>query len=278
MSGDARSVCCVTPEKSYFETFLKELPQSFDLQGTTFYKARNELKRIVWNNRTLIVKSFQEPDCLRRYIYGTFRKSKAKRSYENALTLLARGIETPEPLGFIECYRFGALGKSFYVCTHWQSDLTLRECLTDRHYPNRDKILEQFGEFMFRLHSQNIFHKDLSPGNILLTHHSNGEISGRGDLTSQNLTNEDHPRIGFGLVDLNRISFKRLTFQAKMRNFATLWLNDGDLKLIVNVYAKYSGDSPETAFKLASFYSCRHKQRSGRKESMKSFLKSIFGV
>jgi serine/threonine protein kinase len=36
------------------------------------------------------------------------------------------------------------------------------------NHPNKQTIFEQFAAFVYQLHQHNIFHRDLSPGNILI--------------------------------------------------------------------------------------------------------------
>jgi hypothetical protein len=66
--------------------------------------------------------------------------------------------------------------------------------------------------------------------------------------------------------------FQTLSFQERMRTFSRLWANDGDLETIVVAYALVSGEDVDIAKALAIHYSETHKERSLRKEKIKSLL------
>lgn len=248
----------LAPGQERFAPQLKTLAQTFASGGETIYKARNEIKRVQWHGASVIVKSFAVPRGLRGYIYGQLRKSKARRSFENALGLQMRSIQTPAPIGFIEHARGAALKESFYVCHEWPASFTLREPLFDPHLQDRARILEALGRFAWKLHSKEIHHRDFSPGNILIT-----ENSGEAETVAQ---------WKFSLVDVNRMQFEPLSLKQRMRNFAMLWASNTDLEIIVRAYAHKSGDAPEAAVSLALQYSEQHKKKAMRKEWIKSLL------
>ena len=248
----------IAPGQEQFAPQLNALAQTFAHSGETIYKARNEIKRMQWHDAAVIVKSFAVPRGLRGYIYGQLRKSKARRSFENALELQRRGISTPAPIGFIEHAQGGALKQSFYVCHEWPASFTLREPLFDLEFPKRLEILQMLGRFAWQLHSKEIYHRDFSPGNIL--------------ITADSVAAETISQWNFSLVDVNRMQFAPLSLKQRMRNFAMLWAREADLKIIVQAYAQESGDAAEAAVSLALGYSAQHKKKAMRKERIKSLL------
>ncbi len=259
MAQDSRQLCLaaikqlqviyqVAPGQEQFESQLKTVAQAFASSGDTIYKARNEIKRMHWQGLPVIVKSFGVPGKVRGLVYGQLRKSKAQRSYENALELQRRSVNTPKPIGFIEHRESGALRQSFYICHEWPASCTLREPLFDSQFPHRTEILQAFGRFAWELHQKQIHHRDFSPGNILI----------------QGST--------FCLVDVNRMRFEALDLNARMKNFAMLWASDEDMETIIMAYSQASGDNPQEALNLALEYSHQHKHRANRKERIKSLL------
>ena len=58
------------------------------------YEGRNLLYRIDLGASKGIVKDFRKPHLINSYAYTTVRKSKAARSYENALKMLELGFDT----------------------------------------------------------------------------------------------------------------------------------------------------------------------------------------
>jgi tRNA A-37 threonylcarbamoyl transferase component Bud32 len=238
----------IAPGQEQFESQLKTIAQTFAQSGETIYKARNEIKRMHWQGVPVIVKSFGVLSTARGLVYGQLRKSKARRSFENARELQRRSVNTPTPIGFIEHREAGVLRPSFYVCHEWPARFTLREPLFDTVFPNRTETLQAFGRFAWALHQKQIHHRDFSPGNILIQGSE------------------------FCLVDVNRMRFKALSLNERMQNFAMLWASDEDLGTIVRAYAQASGDDPQEALALALEYSNKHKHRANRKERIKTLL------
>ena len=248
----------VAPGAEQFAPKLMQLAQRFSQDGETIYKARNEIRRVQWPGVSIIVKSFKVPGLLRGLVYGQIKKSKAKRSFENALELQRLTVTTPPPIGYIEYQSSGALMQSFYICYEWPATYTLREPLFDLNFPNREEILRSFGRFVWQLHRKKIHHLDLSPGNVLVKKTSTG--------------NSSSECYEFCLVDINRMRFELLSLGQRLDNFAMLWASDEDLKTIMSTYAHASGDSPQQALVLALRGSQRHKHRANRKERIKSLL------
>ena len=62
------------------------------------------------------IKSFRRPNFIKSAIYGWLRPSKARRSYEYSLRLLALGVATPQPYAFIEdLSAIHTLRRSYYI-------------------------------------------------------------------------------------------------------------------------------------------------------------------
>ena len=232
---------------------IKALPCIFDTTGIAIYVARNVVKEMNWGDLQVVVKSFKIPGKIRGAIYGSYRKSKARRSYENSLELTNRKIETPEPLGFLECYSNSRITKSFYVSKKWEADFTLRDPLFKDDFPNREEILAEIGRFSWNMHKNEAYHRDFSSGNILV------KATGASKWT-------------FALVDVNRMHFRALTFKERMKSFASLWASDKDLITIVKAYSAASNDNQTIATSLALSYSRNFKRCARIKEKIKSFL------
>ena len=86
---------------------------NFDKIGDEFGKfSRNKIKLFSFGETKLNVKSFKVPMLINRIIYGTFRKSKARRSFEFAKRLITLGIKSPEPIAYYENSNYGFLVKA----------------------------------------------------------------------------------------------------------------------------------------------------------------------
>ena len=151
-----------------FKDFLLNIKSHFKDNKQTIHKARNELKIIPFSDIQTVVKSFKIPNKINQYIYGNFRDSKAKKSYNNSLKL---GDFTPKPIGYIEFYEKDLLQESYFLSEKFEYDFTIRETLLNENFSNREQILREFAHFTYKLHESKIFHDDYSPGNILIKKH-----------------------------------------------------------------------------------------------------------
>ena len=73
------------------------------------------------------------------------------------------------------------------------------------------------------MHENGVQFLDHSPGNTLIVEEEWGQYS-------------------FYLIDLNRMRFKPLSFDERMRNFRRLWLSKTMINLMAPVYAELSGE------------------------------------
>lgn len=211
--------------------WLCRLPQSFDREGEVIYQGRNTLKKIIFpadglRTTTVVVKSFQRPVWLRRLIYGWMVKSKARRSFEYACLMKAKGLGTPAPVGYVERRRWGLLQDSYYVSLASALPLTMNDLIGHPELPHRDAYLEAVGRYTARLHEAGIRHADYSCGNILLGM-ENGE-----------------PRVE--MIDLNRLHFGRVGQKDGCRNFERINIDRAALDLMARSYARARGFDEET--------------------------------
>ena len=229
-----------------FLSFLLQIPAYFQKNTQTIHKARNELKIIPFANVETVVKSFKVPHLLNRIIYAFFRDSKAKKSYEYSLKIKDF---TPSPIGYIEFYSSLLLHESYFVSERFAYDFTIREPLLDAAFEEREEIFKAFARFSYALHEADILHQDYSPGNIL--------IKKEGDIYI------------FKIVDINRMEFKKLSYDDRLKNFSKLWASDEALRVILKEYARLSQEDEETTMHLGVLYSQKHKKRKNFKKWLK---------
>ena len=113
-------------------------------------------------------------------------------------------------------------------------------------FDNRDEVFRQFAKFTFELHEQNIFHLDYSPGNILIKKEDNNYI--------------------FKIVDINRMQFKELSLDDRMKNFSKLWAKDEYLEVMIKEYALLCNKEYNECINIALKYSIAHKDRINAKK------------
>jgi len=229
-----------------YEKFLENIKGYFKNSKTSIHKARNEIKIIDFEDEKLVVKSFKIPHFLNKIVYSFFRDSKAKKSYENSLKI---GEFTPKAIGYIEFKKCFLLERSFFVSENFKYDLTIREPLLEKNYPDKNKIFDAFARFTFHLHNNGIFHQDYSPGNILIKKEEDGYI--------------------FKIVDINRMKFKNLSLDEKIKNFSKLWAKNEDLIIILKAYSKYANLDEDEIIKKGLFFSQKHKDKKNFKKRLR---------
>src|SRR5690606_165174 len=239
--------------KDEFLTLFKD----FEVSGTDFFVGnRNTIKVFESNNLKVNIKSFKIPNKLNQFIYRFVRKSKARRSFEYANLLLERGIGTPTPLAFQENYGNLGLKNSFYASIHQDYDLTFRELVEVKDFPDEVNILKQFTRFSYKMHENGIEFKDHSPGNTLIKKISDNEYE-------------------FFLVDLNRMNFHdAMSIELRMKNLSRLTPKKEMVKIMAEEYAEISGENPQKLFELLWDYTLKFQAKYHRKLKAKNKLKS----
>lgn len=228
-----------------FNTFFLNIHSYFLKNTQTIHKARNELKTINYEGIATIVKAFKVPNIFNAFIYSYFRDSKAKKSYDNSIKI---GDFAPQPIGYIEQYKFTLLKESYFVSEEFHYDFTIREPLLDTQFENRNKIFEAFARFTLALHNEGIFHNDFSPGNILIK--------------------KDNDNFIFKVVDVNRMTFITLSETMRAKNFSKLWAKEETLITMANEYKKHHECSNDFVNRVLH-YSLQNK----RVKNFKKFLK-----
>jgi serine/threonine protein kinase len=228
-----------------FESFLINIREYFKEDTNTIHKARNELKIIEYDNVNTVVKSFKIPNIINKTAYTYFRDSKAKKSYKNSIKI---GDFTPTPIGYIEFHANGLLNESYFVSEEFKYDFTIREPLLDSTFKDKENIFKAFAKFTLKLHNNNIFHKDYSPGNILIKVLNGNYI--------------------FKIVDINRMKFFNLAQEDRAKNFAKLWASDLILTVMAGEYQKhYKCD--ENFITQVLYYSNKNKKMKNLKKRLK---------
>ena len=212
-----------------FEASLRNIKSLFAASDESIHKARNELRIATLHGLKCVIKAFKVPHPLNRFVYAYLRDSKAKKSYKNALKLLARGIATPKPIGYIEFFENGLLSESYFISEHEPYDFTIREVL-HHEVADAETVLEAFAAFTYALHQKGVWHEDYSPGNILIRKTAAG--------------------YAFLLVDINRMKFRPVSPQEGLQNFSKLWASPEDLTLLGKAYAGLSGMDEAKALKI----------------------------
>lgn len=198
--------------------FISSLPEQFDTSGELMFQARNTIKSYCVQGMDLVVKSYGNPLFINRIIYGNIRASKAKRAYKYALKLRSYGINTPQPLAYIEIKKGLILYKSFFISQKSTFHNHLYDLCAETPAEEVDKLARGIAVFTAKLHDLGILHKDYSSGNLLY------EIN--------------KYEVALQVIDLNRMRFGKVGLKKGCKNFERLCLNDEILRRIAEEYAE----------------------------------------
>ena len=236
---------------------LSKCIENFNSGGVLFGDGkRNKIKLFQLDDKTINIKSFKIPGLINKIVYKYFRKSKAKRSFEYATTLLEKGIGTPRPIAYYENFDFLGLKESYYISEHLDCDLTFRELVEIPDYPDHENILRQFVQFSFDLHEKGIEFLDHSPGNTLIKKKDN------------NLN------YSFYLVDLNRMEFhETMDFETRMKNLCRLTPKKEMVEIMSEEYAKASGELEALIYEMLWTLTSEFQEQFYRKKRFKRKLK-----
>ena len=214
---------------------------------------RNSIKTFDLNGQKVNIKSFKIPNAVNKIAYRFFRKSKAERSYLYAEHLISRNIGTPYPIGFAEQKNAFTFGESYYLSEQLPYDLTYRELVSQPVYPEHEEILRAFTRFTFDLHENEIHFLDHSPGNTLIQRH-NGDYR-------------------FFLVDLNRMDFKVLSFDERMKNFSRLTPKKEMVEVMASEYAVLINKPYEEVFLKMWYFTEEFQKKFQNKQAFKRKVK-----
>lgn len=223
----------------------------------SIHKARNELKIIELARVKTVVKSFKVPHLLNRIVYTFFRRSKAYKSYHNALRLQELGISTPQPIALIEFFESGLLADSYFISEFFDYDFTIRTPLLEP-LADREAIFTAFAAYTYQLHQAGVWHLDYSPGNILIKRTENG--------------------YQFSIVDINRMVFKTICPLEGCENFNKLWAFDDELEIMGREYARLSGLDEATTIAEMKRHNDANKRVKNFKKRLKKVLKGDFST
>ncbi len=239
-----------------YNSFKKDILKSisnFDSYDNSFDTGkRNSIKKITVNEKTFVIKSFKKPLFINQIVYKYFRKSKAKRSFEYANILLAKNINTPPPVAYIENHNFIGLQTSFYISEYVDYDLTFRTLIDEPQYPDHEKIIEGFTNFTYNLHEKEVEFLDHSPGNTLIV--------------------KKQENYYYYLVDLNRMKFGPLNYEQRLKNFARLTRKKELIETVSKYYAKLIDKEPAAVFESMWSYNQQFHKKFDSEKRLKEIL------
>lgn len=232
---------------------LLEWSDKADENVVLIHRGRNQIWLIdKESDKAVAVKSFSK--ALKSRLIYAFRKSKARRSFENALILLSRGVATPQPYGYIEKHgMLNTLIASEYIC-EYEDSLSLYDAIV--RYGR--ECLGAFAEFVARLHRNGIRHDDLNNSNVRVSLHGN------------NFT--------FSLIDLNRMKIYKpdetVPEKECFENLCKFCSLDNDYIYFVRKYIEARNMSEHIYGKIIDVKR-KHDKGVERKRRLKKFFRKL---
>ena len=164
----------IHPDFKNLEEFIVSIPERFQRnEGTVIHQGRNELRKMEYNGKEYVIKSFHSPHLINRFVYGIFRPSKAKRSYDHAEMLLKIGVGTPQPVGYMNI-RSGLLFDKSYYISLLSTCPYIYDNLFTQQFDYAEEVFRAIGKVTARLHEHGYAHKDYGRANILFQKTPNG--------------------------------------------------------------------------------------------------------
>ncbi len=218
-----KTTITVNPKYEPLRAFLERIPTVFEHEGREIYNDRNVIKVLDTPNGTVLnVKRYCVPKGPNRLVYSLgIRKPKGQRAFRYPQRLLAAGIDTPEPVAYIEERRRGLLGFSFFISLQCSYEHTLKD-VGNAEPGTYEALAEALGRFTASMHDKQLMHRDYSPGNVLYHVDADGHYH-------------------FSLVDINRMHFGSVDQRQGCLNFIRLWGPKRFFVLLVRAYAEARG-------------------------------------
>lgn len=129
-----------------------------------------------------------------KQLLDKFKPSKAKRSWNGAVELLRRGVDTALPVAFFEKENDPSLKQNFYICDYVRADCSVGEMFVyfakgnkEFLFANKDLAAKtltisaedtyfQLAQYLHHMHSAGAFFRDLSGGNVLVEAGENNQL------------------------------------------------------------------------------------------------------
>ncbi len=219
----------LNPHYQHLSEFISRLPGRMDSEGTYIYGGRRNLIKMFTapDGTQLNVKRYKKPAFPANIIYSTgLRKPKGLRAYTYPALLLAKGIDTPEAVAYIEDRSMGVLQYSWFIslqCPYPHRLYEMGDATEDVYAP----LALALAGYCAHMHQEEVLHLDFSPGNVLWQQDAGG--------------------YHFSVVDINRMRFGPVSMDDGCRSFARLWGPKRFIALLVREYARLRGFDLEAA-------------------------------
>lgn len=209
----------IHPKYEKLSNTIKEIPNNAYTIKETFCNKRNTVELVNILGYDFVVKKYRKPNIFNRIIYTFFRKSKACRAYEHALTVLRHGVSTPFPVAYIETKKNKLFHTGYFISEYMPYPVLGELFNTINDKKEYEKIKEDFIDFTIRLHEKGILPLDYNSNNIFYY--------------------KENEHYKFALTDINRAKFGKSIskYRDTMISFEQLGV---PTKYLFNVIVEYT--------------------------------------
>jgi len=161
-----------------------------------------------------------------------FLRGKALKAWSGAQALLARSIDTPFPVAYLEKRKRFVLERGYFISERIEGVEELRTLFRRLSSPELQALLSALAAFLRSVHEKGILHLDLSDGNILVDR-------------------ENSQKFHFYLIDTNRIRVKEhISLGKRIKNLIRLGVPAETQSLFLSQYL----ETPEIDRRLWQWY------------------------
>ena len=228
--------------------------KNFECEGKLINDSRNTVKVFRIDDLYINIKRFKRPNFINRLVYSFFRSTKACRSFLYANKLLDYKILTPDPIAYIENSKYYLLEDSFYVCKNIDYDFDMKHVFENKELQQRDKLIKKFVLFTHKLHENGFMFLDHSTSNTIIKKIEN-----------------DYKLF---LIDLNRMNFKKMNFEDRLKNFRRLNLSDDSIKKVSHFYSEIVNVNKDLIFEKIKKYSQNFQINRRKRKKIKNIFKN----
>lgn len=253
----------ITSAYEHLRTFVERIPEVMETEGTYIYGGRRNLIMMMTapDGTCLNVKRFHKPSLLNNIVYSTgMRQPKGRRAYDYPARLLAKGIETPEAVAYIEERNgVGLLQQSYFVsiqCPYGHRLYEMGDAQPDVYEP----MAAALAHFAAHMHDEGVLHRDFSPGNVLWEKTEDERPLG--------LSEDPTSSYRFSVVDINRMRFGTVSMADGCKSFARLWGPKRFIQLLVEEYARQRGFDPQACVAVTMKARAKFWRRYQKKREM----------
>ncbi len=213
--------CVIADNYQQYAGFIRQIPELFARgEGEVIYSQRNEVRRMLHQDRVFIVKRYKKINAIQQVVYTLFRKTKAARAFLFAQEFRHRGVDTPHEIAYIETTKHGLFTIGYFVCEEclWrEAALDLRE---------REDYDRQLGRAVMQhtvfMHSQGVLHGDLNLTNFLYQKDDDGCYRFMMIDTNRSHFTNGMPTDEQCMKNLIRITHRRDVYDYLVRQYADI--------------------------------------------------------